>query len=86
MHGWLDANCGADSWAMTPAGLHSVVNDAVAVYFLDATLAAAFVTRWCAGSKAEISEGHSGCVLSSPSLGPLLHRPVHPELVRHPDR
>jgi hypothetical protein len=31
-------------------------NDAVAIYFLDATLAAAFVTRWCAGSKVEISE------------------------------
>jgi hypothetical protein len=42
---------------MTPAGLRGVVNDAVAVYFLDATLASAFVARWCAGSKVEISEG-----------------------------
>ncbi len=57
MHAWLDANCGADSWAMTPAGLRSVVNDAVAIYFLDATSAAAFVSRWCAGSEVEISEG-----------------------------
>ncbi len=43
MFAWLDENCGADGWAMTPAGLRGVVNDAVAVYFLDATSAAAFV-------------------------------------------
>jgi hypothetical protein len=57
MHAWLDENCGADGRAMTPAGLRGVINDAVAIYFLDATLAAAFVTRWCAGSKVEISDG-----------------------------
>jgi hypothetical protein len=57
MHAWLDQNCGADSWAMTPAGLCGVVNDAIAIYFLDATLTAAFVARWCAGSNVEISEG-----------------------------
>jgi hypothetical protein len=57
MHAWLDENCGANGWAMTPAGLRGLINDAVAIYFLDATLAAAFVTRWCAGSKVEIMEG-----------------------------
>ena len=57
MHAWLDENCGADGWAMTPAGLRGVVNDAVAVYFLDATLASAFVARWCAGSKVETAYG-----------------------------
>jgi hypothetical protein len=57
MHAWLDGNCGADGWAMTPAGLRGVVNDAVAIYFLDAALAAAFVSRWCAGSKIGITEG-----------------------------
>ena len=57
MHAWLDQNCGADGWAMTPAGLRGVVNDAVAIYFLDATLAAAFVSRWCFLSRVEISEG-----------------------------
>jgi hypothetical protein len=57
LHAWLDQNCGADGWAMTPAGLRGVINDAVAIYFLDAALVAAFVTRWCAGSKVEISEG-----------------------------
>ena len=57
MHAWLDENCGADGWAMTPAGLRGVINDAVAIYFLDAALAAAFVSRWCAGSKVEIRGG-----------------------------
>jgi hypothetical protein len=57
MHAWLDENCGANGWAMTPAGLRGVLNDAVAIYFLDATSAAAFVSRWCVGSKVEIREG-----------------------------
>jgi hypothetical protein len=57
MNVWLDANCGADGWAMVPAGLRGVANEAVAIYFRDATLAAAFVSRWCAGSEVEISEG-----------------------------
>jgi hypothetical protein len=44
--------------------LRGGVNDAVAVYFLDATSAATFraspegfVARWCAGSKVEITDG-----------------------------
>ena len=57
MQAWLDENCGADGWAMTPTGLRGVVNDAVAIYFLNAVSAAAFVGRWCAGSKVEISDG-----------------------------
>src|SRR5262252_2200633 len=48
---WLDQNCGADGWAMTPSGVRGVLNDAVSIYFLDATLASAFVTRWCAGTR-----------------------------------
>lgn len=40
VHAWLDQNYGAAGWAMTPARLRSVVNDAVSIYFLDATLAA----------------------------------------------
>jgi hypothetical protein len=40
INAWLDENCGADDWAMTPAGLRGVVNDAVAIYFLDAASAA----------------------------------------------
>jgi hypothetical protein len=37
--------------------LRSVLNDAVAIYFRGATVAAAFVARWCAGSEVEVSEG-----------------------------
>ena len=57
INAWLDANCGADGWAMTPAGLRGVVNDAVAIYFLDPANAAGFVARWCATSKVEIANG-----------------------------
>ena len=32
-------------------------NDAISIYFADATLASAFIARWCAGSKAETAGG-----------------------------
>ena len=48
MTAWLDENCGADGWAITPSGVRGVLNDAVSIYFLDAMLASAFVARWCA--------------------------------------
>jgi hypothetical protein len=54
---WLDENCGSDGWAMRPSGLRGVLNDAVSIYFADATLASAFVARWCAGSKIETARG-----------------------------
>jgi hypothetical protein len=57
MHAWLDDSCGADGWSMTPAGIRGVINDAVAVYFRDAILAAAFVARWCAPVPRDTSEG-----------------------------
>ena len=57
MAAWLDDNCGANGWAMTPAGLRGVINDAVAVYFCDVALAGAFVARWCRRGKAESVEG-----------------------------
>jgi hypothetical protein len=57
IHAWLDANCGADGWAMTPSGLRGVRNDAVAIYFLDTASATGFVGRWCAGLKVEAVEG-----------------------------
>lgn len=76
MQSWLDENCGAGGWAMTPAGLRGVVNDAVAIYFLDATLAAAFVARWCVGSKVETAEGAFRVREDRPSarVGAGLHR------------
>jgi hypothetical protein len=42
---------------MTPSGLLGVLNDAISIYFADATLASAFVARWCAGSKMEAAGG-----------------------------
>jgi hypothetical protein len=53
MTAWLDENCGADGWTMTPSGMCGVLNDATSIYFLDATLASAFAARWCAGSRVE---------------------------------
>jgi hypothetical protein len=54
---WLDENCGADGWAITASGVRGVLNDAVSIYFIDATLASAFVARWCATSKIETEGG-----------------------------
>jgi hypothetical protein len=34
-----------------------VLNDAISLYFADATLASVFVARWCAGSKVETTGG-----------------------------
>jgi hypothetical protein len=42
---------------MTLSGMRGVLNDAASIYFLDATLASAFVARWCAGYKVETAEG-----------------------------
>jgi hypothetical protein len=57
MQTWLDQNAGTDGWAMTPSGIRTVINDVVAVYFADATIASAFVARWCAGHRAEAADG-----------------------------
>jgi hypothetical protein len=57
MGAWLDENCGADGWALTPSGVRGVLNDAISIYFADAMLAGAFVARWCTGSKAETMGG-----------------------------
>jgi hypothetical protein len=73
---WLDENCGFDGWTITPSGMRGVLNDAVSLYFADATLASAFVARWCVGSKA----GTAGGVFQvredepAPRVGTGLHR------------
>ena len=54
---WLDENCGADGWAITPSGTRGVLNDATSIYFADATLASAFVSRCCVAAKVEIAGG-----------------------------
>ena len=51
-------------------------NDAVSIYFLDTTLASAFVARWCAASKVE-TEGGLFRIRDdqpAPRIGARLHR------------
>jgi hypothetical protein len=69
MTAWLDENCGSDGWAMTPSGLRGVLNDAMSIYFLDSTLASAFVARWCAGSRLETVAVCSGFATTSRRRG-----------------
>jgi hypothetical protein len=76
MTAWLDENCGADGWAMTPSGTRGVLNDAASIYFLDTTLAGAFVARWCAGCRVETAEGVFQVRDDDPAprVGAALHR------------
>jgi hypothetical protein len=57
MTAWLDANCGAENWAIAPAGIRGIANDALAICFIDAALASAFVARWCLGYRAAPVDG-----------------------------
>jgi len=57
MTAWVDENCGADGWAMTPSGTRGVPNDALAIYFRDATLASAFAAGWYVRKKVETAGG-----------------------------
>jgi hypothetical protein len=54
---WLDENCGADGWAMTSSGTRGVLNDALSIYFADATMASAFVARWCVAARIRAAGG-----------------------------
>ena len=49
IHAWLDETCGAEGWAIAPAGTTGIVNDALTLYFEDAAFAHAFVARFCSG-------------------------------------
>jgi len=73
---WLDGNCGADGWAITPSGMRGVLNDAVSIYFLDATLPGAFVARWSAGSRVDTDGGvyRMRDDEPAPRIGAALHR------------
>jgi hypothetical protein len=57
MNAWLDANCCADGWTSTPSSTQGVVNDVLAICFADATVASAFVARWCAMQRVEVVDG-----------------------------
>ena len=47
----------APVWAITPSATRGVLNDALSIYFADATLANAFVARWCVGSRVATAGG-----------------------------
>ena len=49
---------------MTPSGTRGVVNDALSIYFADATMASAFVARSCDGATKE----NRGAEVNSPSM------------------
>ena len=61
---------------MTPSGVRGILNNAVPLYFADATLASAFVARWCVGSKVETAEGVFQVRQDEPAprIGAGLHR------------
>jgi hypothetical protein len=63
MTAWLDENCGADGWVITPSGTRGVLNDAVSIYFLDTTLPGAFVARWCTGYRVETAAACFRCAM-----------------------
>jgi hypothetical protein len=76
MNAWLDANCGSDGWSMTPSSTRGVVNDVLGICFADATLASAFVARWCAMQRVEIVDGVYQVRNDEPTqrIGAALHR------------
>ena len=53
-----------------------MLNDAISLYFVDPTLASAFVARWCVGSKTEAAGGVFQVRKDEPAprLGAGLHR------------
>ena len=42
---------------MTPSGTCGVLNEALSIYFADATLASAFVARWCVAARFRTAGG-----------------------------
>ena len=57
MTAWLHENCGAEGWDDAFGGSPGVLNDALSIYFADATLTSAFVARWCDRAKVEAAGG-----------------------------
>jgi hypothetical protein len=66
VHAWLDNNCGADDWEIAPAGMHGLIDDAIAVYFRDAMMAAAFAARWYTPVTLDVSDGSRASATTSP--------------------
>jgi hypothetical protein len=76
INAWLDENCGADGWTMTPSGTRGVLDDALSIYFADAALTNTFVARWCVGTIVETTGGLFQVREdeSVPRLGATMHR------------
>ena len=71
IHAWLDETCGVEGWAVAPAGLAGVVNDALSFYFADAAFAHAFVARFCCGYRpVEINRATTGAFAIRTELPP----------------
>jgi len=81
MDAWLDANCGADGWTSIPSSTRGLVIDALAICFADATLASAFVARWCAMQRVEIVDGVYQVRDDEPT--PRMGAPLHKTLWAH---
>jgi len=73
---WLNENCGTDGWAITPSGTRGMLNDALSIYFGNATIAGAFVARWCVGARVETAGGVFQLREDEPErrVGAVLHR------------
>jgi hypothetical protein len=67
MHAWLDDTCGHEGWATAPAGTASIVNDAIAFYFVSAAFAHAFVARFCCGYRVETIAGAFAVRVNEPT-------------------
>ena len=57
MTAWLDENCGTNGWAIDAVGDTRGAERRAVAYFAEATLASAFVARWCVGPKPETTGG-----------------------------
>jgi hypothetical protein len=74
---------------MTPSGTRGALNDPLSIYFVDATLANAFVARWCVGAGVEATGGVFQVREDEPvpRLGATMHRePAPPPKVYAPSR
>jgi hypothetical protein len=73
MTAWLDENCGADGWAMTPSGTRGVLNDPVSIYFPDPALAEKNPPMKVSIGQARIAARSRGEVTNSPEPEPSTH-------------
>jgi hypothetical protein len=76
---WLDENCGADGWAITPSGTRGVLNDALSIYFADATLASAFVAGGALSPNRRLPGAYFRCARMNRRDGSALGRIRHLE-------